>query len=90
MVTLCLAGPAAETLFCGPINDGSDELDEQMARDYLARTVEPLWLAVGIARHRDAAQRLVATPFARRRIPLLAAALLRHGSLSGAEIAALA
>ena len=32
MVTLCLAGPAAEALFCGPITDGSDHVDIEMAR----------------------------------------------------------
>jgi Zn-dependent protease len=34
MVTLCLAGPAAERLFCGPINDRSDKVDVAMAREY--------------------------------------------------------
>jgi hypothetical protein len=39
MVTLCPAGPEAEREFCGPINDGSDRVDYEMAREYLARRV---------------------------------------------------
>jgi hypothetical protein len=36
LVTLCLAGPAAETIHIGPITDGSDHIDFEMARRYLA------------------------------------------------------
>jgi hypothetical protein len=36
LVTLCLAGPAAETIHIGPITDGSDHIDYEMARRYLA------------------------------------------------------
>jgi hypothetical protein len=39
-----------------------------------------------MARYRDAAQRLVRSPWAQQRIRLLADALLRTGSLSGDEI----
>ena len=39
MVTLCLAGPEAEREFCGPINDGSDRVYYEIAREYLARRV---------------------------------------------------
>jgi hypothetical protein len=42
IVTLCLAGPEAEREFCGPITDGSDRTDYDMARGYLARQFEPL------------------------------------------------
>jgi hypothetical protein len=38
-VTLCLAGPEAEREFCGPVNDGSDRVDYEMAREYLARRI---------------------------------------------------
>jgi hypothetical protein len=38
---LCLCGPAAEECFCGPIKDGSDATDEQMARQYLADQFDP-------------------------------------------------
>ena len=34
IVTLCLAGPEAEKEFCGPITDGSDRVDYEMARDF--------------------------------------------------------
>jgi hypothetical protein len=37
MVTLCLAGSAAEKQFCGSIDDGGDRADYDMARAYLAR-----------------------------------------------------
>jgi hypothetical protein len=36
MVTLCLAGPEAERKFRCSINDGSDRVDYEMAREYLA------------------------------------------------------
>jgi hypothetical protein len=87
MVTLCLAGPEAEREICGPITDHSDRVDYQMAREYLARSVaNPLQAAAELVRYRDAAQRLVRSPWAQRRIRLLADALLRHGTLSGEEI----
>jgi hypothetical protein len=89
MVTLCLAGPAAEKLFCGPIPDNSDRVDQQMAREYLARIVSPLRIGVEIARHQDAADRLVATPWARRWIELIACALLERGTLTGTDVLAL-
>jgi hypothetical protein len=89
MVTLCLAGPAAEALFCGPITDGSDRVDIEMAREYLARWFRPALILFELARHRDAAERLVATPFARHRIPLIAAALIKCGTLTGDDIAGL-
>ena len=87
MVTLCLAGPEAEREFCGPITDNSDRVDYQMARDYLARHIaNPLQAAAELVRFRDAAQRLVRSPWAQHRIVAIADALLRHGTLSADEI----
>jgi hypothetical protein len=87
MVTLCLAGPEAEREFCGSISDDSDRADYDMAREYLARSIaNPLQAAAELMRYRDAAQRLVRSPWAQQRIRLLADALLRHGTLSGEEI----
>jgi hypothetical protein len=83
---MCLAGPAAEEYFCGSIEDGADRIDYEMARRHLARRFEPLFIAAEIARHREAAERLVRTPWAEHRIRLIAEALLRHGTLSGEEI----
>jgi hypothetical protein len=57
-----------------------------MARHYLARRFDPLQIGAEIARLRDAAHRLVRTPWAQQRIPLIAEALLRHGTIAGDEI----
>jgi hypothetical protein len=45
LVTLCLAGPAAEELFFGSIEDGGDQGDYAMAREYLSRHLDPLYAA---------------------------------------------
>jgi hypothetical protein len=83
---MCLCGPAAEELFCGPSNDGSDAGDLQMAREYLARSIaNPLRAAGDLARCRAAASRLVRSAWAQQRIRLLADALLWHGTLSSEE-----
>ncbi len=37
MVTMALAGAAAEKYFCDPLDDGSDQIDLEMARRYLIR-----------------------------------------------------
>ncbi len=62
-----------------------------MAREYLARRIDnPLHAAAELARYRDAAQRLVRSPWAQGRIHLLADALLQHRTLTaGEEIAGL-
>jgi hypothetical protein len=87
MVTPCFAGPEAEREFCGPINNGSDRVYYEMARDYLARrVVNPLQAAAELARHRVAAQRLVRSTWAQHRIVGLADALLRNGALTGEQI----
>jgi hypothetical protein len=57
-----------------------------MAREHIARSVNPLQVGVELARHRDAAARLVRSAWAQQRIRLLADALLRCGTLSGEEI----
>jgi hypothetical protein len=76
-------------LFCGPITDGGDQLDMAMARRYLAQCFEPVQVGVEMLRLRGSAERLVSTAWARRRIALIADALLERGSLSGEDIAAL-
>jgi hypothetical protein len=85
MCTLCL-WPAAEELFIGPITDGSDQTDYEMARHYQSPRYDLLQIESELVRLRDAADRLVRTPFVQDRIRLIAAALLERGSLSGAEI----
>jgi hypothetical protein len=86
IVTMSLAGPAAEELFCGPIADGSDRADYEIARHYLSRQFDPPKVGAEIARLRDDAERLVRTPWAQHCIRLLAAALLRHGTFTGDQI----
>ena len=86
MATLCLAGPASEQLFCGEIIDGSDTTDIEMARGYLMDHYNAVRLGAALARHRDAAEKQVRTPWARHRIELIASALLRRGCLNGDEI----
>jgi hypothetical protein len=90
IVTLCLCGPAAEIAYVGPITDNSDHIDHAMARRYLAEGgVDPVLIGVEIGRLGDAADRLVRTDWARRRIGLMAHALLRYGSLTGGQISEL-
>ena len=87
LTVLCLAGIAAEELFCGPIEDGGDEPDLRMAREHLARAIaNPLRAVQELARCRAAAERLVSSKFAQERIAKLAEALLARGTLSGEEI----
>jgi hypothetical protein len=57
-----------------------------MARTYLSRRFDALRIGAEIARLRDAADRLVRTPWVQDRIQLIAAALLHHGTLTGDEI----
>lgn len=89
MVTLCLAGPAAETFYVGPITDGSDETDYRMAREYLSRRYDTLEIGVQLNRMRDAADKLVRTQWARDRIERISAALLARGTLTSEDVAAL-
>ncbi len=89
IVTLCLSGPEAEKEFCGPITDHGDYTDYQMAYRYLRCELGPLQISRAFEHYRDAARRLITSPWAQARIRLLADALLRHGTLSGEEIAGL-
>jgi hypothetical protein len=62
-----------------------------MARSYLARYCDPVLIGAGLTQGRDAAERLVRTPWALDRIRLIAGALLLKcgGTLSGDAIAGL-
>lgn len=88
---LCLAGPAAETLFCGPPppNDTGDRIDVEMARRYLAQRYDASKILFELGRARDSAERLVASPWAKERITRIAAALLKHTTLNSQDIAEL-
>jgi hypothetical protein len=87
LTTLCLAGIAAEEMFCEPITDGGDEPDLRMAREHLSRAISnSLQAAAELARCRDAAQRLVRSAWATRHIRLLAGALMQRGTLTDEEI----
>jgi hypothetical protein len=92
IVTVCLAGPAAEEMLVGPITDGSDAADYRMAREHIANAKhidDPMRAMVEFERCRAAAARLVLTPWARRRIAAIAGALLRCGTLTAEEVAGL-
>ena len=86
LVTLCLAGPEAELEFCGPITDNSDRVDYHWPAS--------IWHDNSIRCRSEPNSRATATPrsvssrspYARRRISVLADALLRHGTLIGEEI----
>jgi hypothetical protein len=56
---------------------------------YSGRRYDALQIGFQLNRARASAEALVRTPFARHRIPLIAAALLRQGTLTGDEIGAL-
>ena len=60
-----------------------------MAREYLARQYDALQIGFQLNRLRDAADRLVRTPWARGRLERIAAALLDRGMLTSEDIAAL-
>jgi hypothetical protein len=89
MVTMCLAGPAAEALFCGPTDDRSGRTDHEMAKHYLSRRFGLLEIGAEIVRLREAAEGLVRTAWAKDRIHRIADALVRYRTLSGVEIESL-
>jgi hypothetical protein len=89
VAVICFAGICAAEMLCGPITDDGDLPDLRMVREHITRSVSnPLQVGVELARHRDAAARLVRSEFARDRIRVLAAALLARGTLTGEEISA--
>jgi hypothetical protein len=83
---LCCSGSAAEEFFCGPITDGSNQIDYEMVLHYLSPHFDLLQIEAEIVKHRDAADRLVRTPSVQDRIRLIAAALLERGSLTSEQI----
>jgi hypothetical protein len=88
MCVLCLSGPASEAYYVGRIEDGSDATDYQMAREYLFDAgFNVFTVHREILRLRAAADRLVRTE--KKRICLIAAALLARGCLTGDEVAEL-
>jgi hypothetical protein len=89
LVVMCLCGPEAERMAFGSIEPGTDATDLAMAQRYLAQRLEPVQIAAEMMRLRGSAERLVRTEWARRRIAMIADALLARGTLSGTDIAAL-
>jgi hypothetical protein len=86
---ICLSGPAAEELFCGPIADAGDKLDLAQARAFIADGYNEFMRPYELARLRNAAENLVRSHWARERIKRLAAALIDQGSLAAEAIYAL-
>jgi hypothetical protein len=86
MAVLCCSGAAAECEYVGPITDDSDRTDIAMARKILSRQYDALQIGFQLNRARDSARALVTTPWARCIVPVIAAALLKRGSLNSTEI----
>ena len=74
-------GPAGEELFFGPADDDSDFIDQLMARRYLCGCFANNQIELQMLRMSQAAERLVTS--SRREIEIIAAALMRQGTLSG-------
>jgi hypothetical protein len=84
---ICLSGPAAEELFCGPITDGGDHTDLTMAKNYIKDSYYPeITHGYHLSRLRSAAEHLVRSHWAKERIQKVADALLVHGSLDAETI----
>jgi hypothetical protein len=90
LLTFLLAGPEAEKEYCGAVDDGGNRIDYDHARRELARQFGPLHVGFQLARYRDAAERLVRSPWGATRIAQVSRALLARGTLSGEEIFELA
>ena len=84
LAALSLAGAAAEALLCGAGKHG-DDIDRRMARDYLEQRYGDVQIEDRMAQAEKHAHALVSA--SRREIELIADALLRHDTLSGAQIA---
>jgi hypothetical protein len=84
IVLVCLAGPAAEQLFFGRVDNGGDAVDIDLAHDYLRDFYAAAEIGYQLTRMRLGAERLVTS--SHRQIMLVADALMRHGSLSGEHI----
>ena len=89
LVTLCLAGPEAERVFCGPIRDGGDKTDQRMARVYLSARLASDQIEAELSCCQDAAAQLVRSKWGKRIITRIADALLARGTLSGNEVSAI-
>jgi hypothetical protein len=88
LAAMRLAGSAAERFFVGPVED--DSVDLETARSYLTAVgLDPSQIEAELTALRSEAERLVRTPWAQKRIRLVADALLRDGRLDGEAIEAL-
>jgi hypothetical protein len=77
---------AVEAITSAQIDDGSDRIDQQMARRYLRDCFADGQIEQQLVRMRLAVERLVSS--SRRQIEIIVDALLRHGTLTGDEIIA--
>jgi ATP-dependent Zn protease len=83
---ICLSGPEAEKLFCGPITDHGDHVDIAMAKNFISDGWPEVMRGYQLSRLRDAAASLVATLWAREGILQLADALLREQTIDALRI----
>ena len=84
LATLCLAGPSRGRIDLRCDHRRCAQIDQQMARGYLRERYSEAQLALQLERMQLVAQRLVVPQQAK--IETVAAALLRHGTLTGDQI----
>jgi hypothetical protein len=83
LVVTALVGPAAERLFFGGSDDGGD-IDRRKALEILAECFSEAEVPMQFRRMEVAAARLLRDHA--NQVQAIAAALLRHGSMSAADI----
>ena len=87
LCAMALSGAAAEEFYCGSCRGA--RVDDEIAREYLAQAFEPSRVEAELASLRTWARWMVLTPWAQKRVRLVAVALRMHGTLDGAVITAL-
>jgi hypothetical protein len=76
-------------VFCGSIPEGSNETDLGQARRYLSRRFAAAEIEAELTRCQRAAGQLIRCRWGLYRVTVIAAALERHGTLTGDDIRAL-
>jgi hypothetical protein len=86
-LTVCFSGGAAERLHIGGgFNECGEIEDYRMAHRFLCGRFPRIEVGLRVDTARAAAERLIATPWARARVPVIARALHERGTLSGEDV----